>query len=204
MTNDESGALLLNIFGNTSKWNSNFEFPYNLRHYHPIRHSSFEKFVIQKYLIMLIETLQTLFKRDLERLSQEIGLYQNEANIWITDGNISNSAGNLCLHLVGNLNTYIGGELGKTGYIRDRDLEFSQKNVPQAELIQMVENTRKVVEEALSEVTPDQLEAEYPLEVFAGKMSTQFFLVHLVAHLSYHLGQINYHRRLLDKLGAEI
>ena len=147
---------------------------------------------------MLIETLQTLFKRDLERLAQEIGSYQNEANIWIIEGNISNSAGNLCLHLVGNLNTYIGGELGKTGYIRDRDLEFSQKNVPQAELIQMVENTRKVVDEALSKVTPEQLEQEYPLEVFAGKMSTQFFLVHLVAHLSYHLGQVNYHRRLLD------
>ena len=175
MTNDESGALP------------------------NVRHSSFELFVIQKYLIMLLEILQTLFKRDLERLCQEIVSYQDEANIWIIDGNISNSAGNLCLHLVGNLNTYIGGELGKTGYIRDRDLEFSQKNVPKAELIQMVENTLEVVEEALSKVTPEQLEAEYPLEVFGGKMSTQFFLVHLVAHLSYHLGQVNYHRRLLDK-----
>lgn len=154
-------------------------------------------FVIPKHLIMLLETLQTLYKRDLERLAQEIGLYQNEAKIWVIDGHISNSAGNLCLHLIGNLNTYIGGELGKTGYIRDRDLEFSQKNVPQAELIQMVENTRKVVDEALSKVSPEQLEAEYPLEVFGGKMSTQFFLLHLVAHLSYHLGQINYHRRLL-------
>ena len=163
-----------------------------------MNYSSFELFVIPKYLIMLLETLQTLYKRDLERLSQEIGLYQNEAHIWIVDGNISNSAGNLCLHLVGNLNTYIGGELGKTGYVRDRDLEFSQKDVPQAELIQMVENTRMVVAEALSKVSPEQLEAEYPLEVFGGKMSNQFFLVHLVAHLSYHLGQINYHRRLLD------
>ena len=87
---------------------------------------------------MLIENLRTLFKRDLERLQQEIEQYQNEADLWVTDGKISNSAGNLCLHLVGNLNTYIGLEFGKTGYVRNRDLEFSQKGVPQAELIKMV------------------------------------------------------------------
>lgn len=147
---------------------------------------------------MLIENLRTLFKRDLERLQQEIEQYQNEAHLWLTDGKISNSAGNLCLHLVGNLNTYIGMELGKTGYVRNRDLEFSQKNVPQAELVQMVKNTREVVDQALSTLTPAQLEADYPAKVFDYEMTTQFFLIHLVAHLSYHLGQINYHRRLLD------
>jgi len=146
---------------------------------------------------MLIENLRTLFKRDLERLQQEIEQYQNEAHLWVTDGKISNSAGNLCLHLVGNLNTYIGMELGKTGYVRNRDLEFSQKNVPQAELVQMVKNTREVVDQALSTLTTEQLEANYPTRFFDYEMTTQFFLIHLVAHLSYHLGQINYHRRLL-------
>lgn len=148
---------------------------------------------------MLIENLRTLFKRDLERLQQEIEQYQDEANLWVTDGKISNSAGNLCLHLVGNLNTYIGMELGKTGYVRNRDLEFSQKDVPQAELVQMVINTRQVVDQALSTLTPEQLEAKYPTKVFDYEMTTQFFLIHLVAHLSYHLGQINYHRRLLGE-----
>lgn len=147
---------------------------------------------------MLLKTLQSLFKRDLERLKQEIEQYKSEANIWIVDANISNTAGNLCLHLVGNLNTYIGAEFGKTGYIRDRDQEFAKKNVPQVELIQMVVETQKAVDAALSTLSEAQLEEDYPQDVFGGKMSTQFFLVHLVAHLSYHLGQINYHRRLLD------
>lgn len=42
------------------------------------------------------------------------------------------------------------------------------------------------------------LQQEYPILVFESKTSTEFFLIHLSTHLAYHLGQINYHRRLLD------
>ena len=147
---------------------------------------------------MVIDTLQKLFKRDLEKLKLEISLYRDEKNLWVIDKNILNSAGNLCLHLVGNLNTYIGAEIGKTGYIRNRDLEFSQKNVPQQQLIKMVEDTIIVVEDGLSKLNGEDLEREYPLLVFKEKTSTGFFLIHLAVHLDYHLGQINYHRRLLD------
>jgi len=146
---------------------------------------------------MLIQTLQTLFQRDLAKLKQEIAAYSNESSLWIVEKNIANSAGNLCLHLVGNLNTYIGAELGKTGYIRQRDLEFSLKNIPQAELLKRIEDTMVVVENGLATLKDDDLEKEYPLLVFKEKTSTGYFLVHLAAHLSYHLGQINYHRRLL-------
>jgi len=125
-------------------------------------------------------------------------LNRDEKKLWVIDKNIANSAGNLCLHLVGNLNTYIGSEIGKTGYIRNRDLEFSQKNIPQKELIRMIENTITVVEDGLNKLNEDDLEKEYPLLVFKEKTSTGYFLIHLVAHLGYHLGQINYHRRLLD------
>jgi hypothetical protein len=147
---------------------------------------------------MIIDTLQKIFKRDLEKLKQEISLYQNEKNLWVIDKNIANSAGNLCLHLVGNLNTYIGAEIGKTGYIRNRDLEFSQKNIPQQQLIKMIEDTITVVEDELNKLNEDDLEKEYALLVFKEKTSTGFFLIHLAVHLDYHLGQINYHRRLLD------
>jgi len=147
---------------------------------------------------MIIETLQKLFKRDLEKLKQEIGLYREERNLWVIDKGIANSAGNLCLHLAGNLNTYIGAEIGKTGYIRNRDLEFSQKNVPRQELIKMIENTITVVEDGLNNLNEDDLEKEYPLLVFKEKTSTGYFLIHLAVHLGYHLGQVNYHRRLLD------
>jgi len=147
---------------------------------------------------MLIETLKVLFERDLDKLIHEIELYQKEDNIWITDKEISNSAGNLCLHLIGNINTYIGATIGGTNYVRDRELEFSLKKIPRQELLASIKETKQVVDQSLDMITEAQLNAEYPLLVLEKKTSTMFFLVHLTTHLSYHLGQINYHRRLLD------
>jgi|SRR6187399_1834680 len=147
---------------------------------------------------MVIETLQKIFKRDLEKLKQEIASYRDESNLWKVDKGIANSSGNLCLHLVGNLNAYIGAEIGKTGYVRNRDLEFSMKSIPQIQLVKMIENTIGVVEEGLSKLNANDLEKEYPLLVFNERTSTGYFLIHLTVHLGYHLGQINYHRRLLD------
>lgn len=147
---------------------------------------------------MLIKTLQSLFSRDLNKLASEIKLYKEEENIWKIEKNISNSAGNLCLHLVGNLNTYIGKEIGKTGYIRNRDLEFSLKNIPRQELLHMIENTIQVVHQSLNQLDENTLANEYPVLVFDKKTSTEYLLVHLAGHLTYHLGQINYHRRLID------
>ncbi len=148
---------------------------------------------------MIINTLKLLFRRDLTKLKTEIELYENEQALWLIDKGIANSAGNLCLHLVGNLNTYIGAEIGKTGYIRHRDLEFSLKDIPRTELVQKIDETIVVVETSLDTVTEEQLNGEYPVLVFETKTSTEYFLVHLAAHLAYHLGQVNYHRRLLDR-----
>jgi len=147
---------------------------------------------------MLLDTLTELFKRDLNKLITEIDSYKHENNLWITNKDISNSAGNLCLHIVGNLNTYIGAELGNTGYIRQRDLEFSLKHISRQELIQQVNDTMVMIENTLNKLSLDDLKKEYPLLVLKEKTSIEYFLVHLVDHLSYHLGQINYHRRLLD------
>ncbi|MBP7643184.1 MAG: DUF1572 family protein [Saprospiraceae bacterium] len=144
-------------------------------------------------------TLQRLFTRDLQKLKEEISLYQNEENIWLIDHHISNSAGNLCLHLVGNLNTYIGAPFANTGYIRDRPYEFSAKGVPRTALLSMVENTIRVVDEALDNITSDQLQQKFPILIFNEQDSTEYILIHLSTHLGYHLGQINYHRRLLDR-----
>lgn len=145
---------------------------------------------------MLIETLKSLFNRDLNQLKIEIESYQDESQLWVIDKNISNSGGNLCLHLIGNINTYIGTEIGKTGYIRNRPLEFSLKDIPKSELINKIEQTILVVNKALDSVTEADLETIYPQIVFEKEMTTGFFLVHLATHLAYHLGQINYHRRL--------
>ncbi|KFF06234.1 DinB family protein [Flavobacterium reichenbachii] len=146
---------------------------------------------------MLIETLKSLFERDLKKLKLEIESYPEEAQIWAVDKNISNAAGNLCLHLIGNLNTYIGAEIGKTDYIRNRELEFSLKDIPKAVLIEKIENTILVVKSALDSLKEEDLEKNYPQIVFEKEMTTGYFLVHLATHLAYHLGQINYHRRLI-------
>ena len=147
---------------------------------------------------MIIDTLKRLYRRDLTKLKTEIETYQKEEHIWLVDKDITNCAGNLCLHLVGNLNHFIGTLLGDTGYVRQRVLEFSLKNVPRAVLVQQVEETIVMIEKVLDELTVDDLAKEYPVMVFKERMSTEFFLIHLNTHLTYHLGQVNYHRRLLD------
>ncbi|MGJ1318497.1 DUF1572 family protein [Sphingobacterium spiritivorum] len=147
---------------------------------------------------MLIDTLQKLFERDLQKLRIEILLYKHEENLWIAEKGIANSAGNLCLHLIGNLNTYIGYEIGKTGYIRHRELEFSLRDIPRAELIRHLDDTITTVRDSLNTLSESDLYKEYPILVLDQKTSVMYFLVHLTTHLAYHLGQINYHRRLLD------
>ena len=147
---------------------------------------------------MLLPELQSLFQRDLNRLKQEIEQYKNEQTIWRIDRDIKNSAGNLTLHLIGNLNHFIGAQLGNTGYVRNRDLEFSLKDVPRSELISTIDETATMIEKVLGHLPDAVLKEEFPVLVFDKKTSTQYLLVHLATHLTYHLGQINYHRRLLD------
>ncbi len=143
-------------------------------------------------------TLYRLFERDLTRLKVELNLYSDEQIIWQTTGQISNTAGNLTLHLLGNLNTYIGAVLGGTEYVRDRPAEFSLKNIPRESLLEQIDALLIILKTTLSELPDTVLEEEYPLLVFEEKTSTEYLLVHLTTHLTYHLGQINYHRRLLD------
>ncbi|MES2456338.1 MAG: DinB family protein [Bacteroidota bacterium] len=114
------------------------------------------------------------------------------------ENSILNSAGNLCLHLIGNLNTYIGDQLGKTLYIRNREAEFSLKNTPRKELIAQLESTITMISETFDQISDEQLNDIYPGETPLKESTTHHFLVHLAMHLAYHLGQINYHRRLLD------
>lgn len=147
---------------------------------------------------MTIEILKSLYNRDLNKLKIEIESYQNEESLWKIDKNILNSGGNLCLHLLGNLNTYIGAELGKTGYVRQRDLEFSMKDIPKTELLEKLETLIEIVDSALGKLSDEDLKKDYPTEALGYKMTTEYFLIHLLSHLNYHLGQINYHRRLLD------
>jgi len=148
---------------------------------------------------MLKDTFKFIFRRDLLNLKKEIESYRKEEILWFSDHRIANSGGNLCLHLVGNLNAFIGAGLGKTGYVRKRDLEFSTKHIPKAELIRKIEEVIEVVEKGLDTITEADRGKDFPIVIWDNKpMSMEYTLTQLSIHLAYHVGQINYHRRMLD------
>lgn len=144
-----------------------------------------------------IHSIQTILERDLKKLEEEITLYPSEETLWTIAGTIKNPAGNLCLHLCGNLQHYIGAVLGGSGYIRNREREFAARNVSREALISEIQKTKMAVRSALEKLDPNTLYNIYPEQVFSYSMTTAYFLIHLTSHLGYHLGQINYHRRLL-------
>ena len=145
-----------------------------------------------------IDHLRKLYRRDLDRLKSEIESYQSDVVLWQIDKSIANSGGNLCLHLVGNLNAFIGAQLGHTGYVRDRPFEFAGKDVPRKKLVSDIVEVTKIVDQVLGATTAAQLDQVYPFDGFGKGASIEYVLLSLLAHLNYHLGQINYHRRLLD------
>ncbi|MEN8248219.1 MAG: DUF1572 family protein [Bacteroidota bacterium] len=145
----------------------------------------------------MTDSVNRVIQRHLDQLKKEISAYKNEDDLWEMTGEIPNCAGNLCLHLCGNLQHYIGANLGDTGYIRQRDKEFSDKHIPVSDLVNLIEVTSKTVSETLLTYDKSKLTDNYPEEVFGYPMTIEFFLIHLVGHLGYHIGQVNYHRRLI-------
>jgi hypothetical protein len=147
---------------------------------------------------MLAENLAQLYERDILKLKAEIGLYTDEKLLWQTVPGSSNPGGNLCLHLLGNLQHYIGAVLGGSGYVRNRPLEFSSEYVPVADLMSALEHTATIVTKTLRSLSAETMETEYPEKVFDHAMTTGHYLLHTLAHLNYHLGQINFHRRVVS------
>jgi uncharacterized damage-inducible protein DinB len=145
-----------------------------------------------------IQSIQKIIDRDLTVLEKELALYASEDLIWAVRGDIKNSAGNLSLHLCGNLQHYIGAVLGNSGYTRNRDNEFAAHGIPKIELLNEISKTKNSVALALGSLQQNVLSMPYPEEVFKLPMTTEHFLIHLTAHLGYHLGQINYHRRMIQ------
>ena len=142
-------------------------------------------------------SLSTLFERDLDKIITEISLFENENDIWKIKEGILNSAGNLALHIIGNLNHFIGTTLGNTGYVRNRDEEFSLKDIPRETLIADINDLKETVKNTLSKLSSADLQNDFPIKIRDEVFSTQNMLVFLLAHLNYHLGQINYLRRMM-------
>ncbi len=144
-----------------------------------------------------MEIALKIFERDLNVLIKELESFTNEDDVWKTLPGISNSAGNLTLHLNGNLQHFIGATLGNTGYVRNREAEFSSKGIATKQLINDTQETLAIIKNILPKLTEEQLSADFPLKLNEQVFRTDYFIYHLMAHLSYHLGQINYLRRLL-------
>lgn len=142
-------------------------------------------------------SINIFFERDLDKIITEINQFKNESDIWKIKEGILNSAGNLTLHLVGNLNYFIGTTLGGTDYVRNRDDEFSLKNIPREKLISDINALKEIIKSTLPKLSPVDLQKDFPIKIRDEVFSTHDMLVYLLAHLNYHLGQINYLRRMM-------
>ena len=154
---------------------------------------------------MLVETIRTLLLRELRTLRRQVDAYPTAEQLWMVPAGAPNSAGTLVLHLAGNLQHFIGAHLGHTGYVRQRDLEFSRRDVPRSELLAEIAAAERAITAGLAHLTDETIEAAYFPEPLAGtSVTTSEFLIHLAVHLGYHLGQVDYHRRIVTGDGTSL
>lgn len=142
------------------------------------------------------EIIAHIIDRDLRGFIREIEAYPDEASVWALPAGVANSAGTLALHCAGNLQHFIGARLGGSGFVRDRDREFNARSVTRAELTAGLERARDRVRNALLAQRATPLPDTYPDPLNGQRVPTEVFLIHLAVHLTYHLGQVDYHRRI--------
>ncbi len=150
-------------------------------------------------MMSIANELARLFRRDLTRLGQHIEAFPTEQSVWQVLPGITNSGGNLTLHLEGNLREYIGRQLGSIAYKRERPLEFSSKGIAKNDLIRRIGEVREMIPAVIESLSSEQLEKQFPEVIQGVPMSTQQFLVHLYGHLNWHLGEMDYLRRILTQ-----
>jgi hypothetical protein len=143
----------------------------------------------------LLPSMAAIFERDLRALAREVESYPDERDLWAQVPGVPNVAGTLTLHLAGNLQYYIGALLGGSGYVRDRPAEFARRDVARSELLREIEAARIAVERTLR--LPIDVDGEFPEAVAGKRLRTGDYLVHLATHFAYHLGQLDYHRRIV-------
>jgi hypothetical protein len=153
---------------------------------------------------MLLPSIAAIMDRDLRTLRREVEAYPDERGLWQEVPGISNVAGTLVLHLAGNIQHYVGARLGATRYVRDRPAEFACRGVSRAELVREIEAARTAVKAALSGPTLPDPAADFPETVAGVRVATGDYLVHLTTHFAYHLGQIDYHRRVVTGQGTAV
>ena len=135
--------------------------------------------------------------RELEGFKRELAHFPDDESVWSTLPGVTNSAGNLALHVAGNLQYFIGTVLGHTGYVRNRELEFGQRSGPRENIYAELDAAIAVVRKVLPGVSDAMLDQDFPEAVMGSTFRTGAFLVHLCSHTGFHLGQAGYLRRIL-------
>jgi hypothetical protein len=153
---------------------------------------------------MTSEYVARVIVRDVNAVRRELEAYPDEASVWALPPGVANSGGTLALHIAGNLQHFFGTVLGGAGYKRDRAAEFAKRDVPRSALIVELEAAIVAVGLGMSKVSEARLAEEFPEAIAGHRIVTGEWLIHLVAHTAYHLGQIDYHRRLVTKSGATV
>lgn len=136
-----------------------------------------------------------LLLRELDGFSREVSLFPDDASLWRTVPGITNSAGNLTLHVVGNLRYFVGKVLGGESYVRDRDAEFGRRSGTREELLSELQKTADVVRRVLGKFPASRAAEDFPEPVMGMRLRTDVFLLHLCVHAGFHLGQAGYLRR---------
>ena len=148
---------------------------------------------------MLQSITLSRYELNLTTLRNEVNAYKNEENLWKVEGEINNSAGNLVVHVLGSLRGFLGAVMGGTGYVRNRDAEFTVKGVSRDELLKEIDITWEEIKSTINQVSDEDLAKIYHIPGTEYKYPGAALLVGFLEHLVYHIGQINYHRRLLDQ-----
>ncbi len=141
--------------------------------------------------------LAGVLRRDLTGFRRTLAAYPDDASPWTTVPGPVNVTGTLVLHVTGNLQHFLGTVLGHTGFVRDRDAEFATRDLTREELHPHLDATSAVVTAILPALSKNDLAAPYPVAFRNTRVSTGDFLLHLASHLGYHLGQADYHRRVV-------
>ena len=145
--------------------------------------------------------LAFLFSRDLTRLGKQIEAFPNDDALWQTLPGVLNPAGNLALHIEGNLQEFVGRQLGKRPYKRNRELEFSLRGISKKEIGTRIIELKQSIPTVIQDLSMEQMQMEYPEVVLEVATTTGQFLIHLYGHLNWHVGQIDYLRRILSAGG---
>jgi uncharacterized damage-inducible protein DinB len=151
-----------------------------------------------------VVALAAMLDRDLATLRREVEAYPDERDLWREIPGVANVGGTLALHLTGNLQHYFGARLAGTAYVRDRPAEFARRNVPRSELLREIDAARAAVKAASTSVSTAQLAADFPETVGGSLIRTDDYLMHLAVHFAFHLGQLDYHRRVVTGMNTSV